>query len=453
MNDLLHKISLALGRHEDVLSRRGSVISALSGGSDSVALLLALHELGYHTVAAHFNFHLRGEESMRDEHFVRCLCGSLGVELFVREADTSAYAAARGWSVEMAARELRYDFFAELSEKLGGAAVAVAHHQGDNAETLLLNLVRGTGLRGIRGMAEQSVMKRAGGELCILRPMLKCSREEIHQWLGERCQQYVTDSSNLVSRIKRNRIRLCVIPELRKINPALGDTLERDMHKFSEAYKVYEHAMAGYLSRIGRNTFGDEILCRDDFSDCASMECLIHEWLSPKGFAEQQTSEIAEYQGSETREYEIGGYLLLAAAGRCALLRKASLPHSGQMELPREGEAIFPPFRFSVTRLRKMPDISELRDPSCAYLDSAAIDGKIIVRPARWGDRFVPFGMHGSKLVSDFMCDAKVFPEERARQLVVCDDSKILWAVGRRTDNRLRISPQTREIVKIQVKV
>ena len=213
---MIYKVEKYIAKH-NLLTKEKSVLVALSGGADSVALLVALLKLEYRIEAVHCNFHLRGEESNRDETFVRELCQRRGVKLHVIEFDTTQYAKEKGISIEMAARELRYDAFEKLRKETGAGAIAVAHHMDDSAETILLNLVRGTGIKGLHGIQPKNGY--------IVRPLLCVGREEIIDYLKWRNEQFVTDSTNLTSDYTRNKIRLEIIPKLAEINPSIKENL------------------------------------------------------------------------------------------------------------------------------------------------------------------------------------------------------------------------------------
>ena len=210
---------------------------ALSGGADSVCLLLALKELGYTVHALHCNFELRGTESDADEAFCRRLCRQNDTPITVKHFRTKAYAQRRGISIEMAARELRYKWFDEQVKLLGATALCVGHHRDDQAETILLNLVRGTGIRGLCGMQMRN-------ERGIVRPMLNVSRSDIEQWLKERGQEWVTDSTNLdPEAAKRNTLRLEVVPALQRINSSATSNISQTALRMSEALKLYDYAV------------------------------------------------------------------------------------------------------------------------------------------------------------------------------------------------------------------
>lgn len=207
-------------------------IVALSGGADSVCLLLKSIENGDVVEALHCNFHLRGDESDRDENFCRNLCEKNNVPLHVKHFDTNAYAKEHKVSIEMAARELRYAWFEEMREKLGAEEILVAHHQDDNIETMLMNLMRGTGITGLTGM------KRRNGY--IVRPLLDMTRQEILDYLAVRKQDYVTDSTNLETEAIRNKIRLQLLPLMEEIYPSVRKNLAKTMRYLQEAATIVE---------------------------------------------------------------------------------------------------------------------------------------------------------------------------------------------------------------------
>ena len=228
---------------ENQLLQPGSTyLLALSGGCDSVALLRIMIELNYHVAAVHCNFQLRNAESKRDEMFCEELCRSLKVPFHRVYFDTKAYASLHHVSIEMAARELRYDYFEKLRKDISADDILVAHHQDDNIETALLNLIRGTGIQGLLGM------KPKNGH--IIRPLLSVSRKEIEQYLSSIHQVYVTDSSNLVADVMRNKIRLEVIPLLKTLNPSVSDNISATIKHLNEASNVLNSALEDGKKRV-----------------------------------------------------------------------------------------------------------------------------------------------------------------------------------------------------------
>ena len=293
-------------RRKGLLSRDGLHIVALSGGADSVALLLILHRLGYRIEAAHCNFHLRGEESERDEAFVKSLCKEMNIPLHLIHFDTKEYASLHQVSIEMAARELRYRYFDQLRQDIGAETVCVAHHQDDAVETLLMNLLRGSGIHGLTG-----IRPRNGH---IVRPLLCLSRGEVESFLEETGQKYVNDSSNFVDNVVRNKIRLNVIPLLKRINPSASENIYKTACYLSEAEKLIDEAVCGQKAKLICKDLEEktETVGIDELLELPVPSFFLHEWLAPYGFNSTQTIEIlSKLDRRSGREFLAGDYLLL----------------------------------------------------------------------------------------------------------------------------------------------
>ena len=393
------------------------VLVALSGGADSTALLLIMKELGYEVKAMHCNFHLRGEESNRDQAFVERFCKQNDVPLSVRHFDTEQYAKEQGISIEMAARDLRYDWFREELKALKASCIAVAHHRDDQAETILLNLLRGTGLRGLTGMQPKHDS--------IIRPLLCLSREEILEYLESKGQDYVTDSTNSERIAQRNRLRLDVIPLLRDINPAAVEHL-------CLASEIVQHSLPYYIKGI-ESAFEEFGITETSFPLVAlSSQTLLHEWLAGKGFNAAQEEEML---GSSTSQV-------------------GKVWHSNTYKVLRDREVlIVAPLKESSLPELKQEIVSEMQEqgPNVAYFDADSITKPVEVRPICEGDAFVPFGMTGRKLVSDFLTDRKLNRFEKAETFVATQGDDIIWLIGYRSDNRYRVTDATRRILKLSV--
>ena len=424
----------------DLLKHDELNLVALSGGADSVCLLLCLKELGYRIEAVHCNFHLRGDESNRDEQFAIGLCKKNNIALHLTHFDTKTYASLHQVSIEMAARQLRYHYFEQLRRDIGAQNVCVAHHLDDSVETVLLNLVRGTGIEGLTGI------KRRNGH--IVRPLLCVRRREIEQWLKERHQDYVTDSTNLVADVQRNQLRLDIIPRLEQMNPGTINNMVRTAGWMTEVNFVYRDAIRQALARIVKN---DAIDLADLFIQ-PSTECVLFEWLTPYGFTPATIAAIFAKLMEQGSELE-NGLLWLSPTHQLVtheqLLIVAPRPEERPtLLLPEPGNYHYDSLSsFSV----KILDANMIScDSDIATLDADKIVFPITIRPVQQGDRFHPFGMKGSKLVSDYLTDIKLSPIDKQRQLVMTDgDGQIIWLVGRRTDNRFRITPDTKHTLLI----
>lgn len=411
-------------------------IVALSGGADSVALLRVLLQLGYRVEAAHCNFNLRGEESQRDEDFVVRLCQQHDVPLHRVHFDTRTYADLHHMGIETAARELRYQYFEQLRTDLGAEDICVAHHQDDSVETVLMNLIRGTGLRGLTGI------KPRNGH--IIRPLLCVSRAEIEAWLKDEQQTYVTDSTNLVADVVRNRIRLNVIPELLRCNPSAISNILTTAHRLSDAQKVYDAAIAEYMG--DKQQFSPPLEGMGE----ALTESVLFEWLSPAGFSPATIEAIA----NKLPQAEAGCQWLSpthqVAVHDGHLILSERLPERPTLRIPEPGTYVFEDERL---RLVVSDGQTISRDPTTATLDAQKVVFPLTLRPVQTGDRFQPYGMKGqSKLVSDYLTDRKLPPAEKQRQLVLTDrEGRIVWLVGQRTDHRFRIDNDTRKTITINL--
>ena len=469
----------------------GKYIVALSGGADSVSLLFVLkhleHELGIGVEAAHCNFHLRGAESVRDEEFCKQLCERLSVPLHLIHFDTQAYADLHRVSIEMAARDLRYGYFENLRRDIEAQDICVAHHRDDSVETVLLNLVRGTGLRGLRG-----IQPRNGN---IIRPLLSLSREDIVQYLDALGESYVTDSTNLHNDVKRNKIRLDVMPLLRELNPSVSQSIFESSLRVGEALKVFDEAMKQSIADVTtpprgctcpkctnqpvRKCTNQPLLVQqsllhqqrctlqanhpltisiDRLKQQPSPEYTLHEILSPRGFTSAQIEQI--YGSLDTCS---AGKIIASDSHELAFDRGSLLvqPRTNvadaarSMRIPETGTYVFSDsLKIKVAAEDCGDDYVPSRAADCVCLDASDIKFPLTLRHIEQGDRFVPFGMNGMKLVSDYLTDRKKTVFEKRAQLVVTDaQQRIVWLVGERTDNRFRITPHTQQALRLTITV
>lgn len=426
---MLSKVKDYIKKHK-LLSLSDLYIVALSGGADSVALLLLLDEMGYKVHALHCNFHLRGEESDRDERFCEDLCLKKNIPFHRIHFDTLMYAETHKMSVEMAARELRYRYFEQLRKDIGAEAICVAHHQDDTVETVLLNLVRGTGLRGLTG-----IQPRNGA---ILRPLLCVTRTEIEAYLATKQQDYVTDSTNLETDFVRNKIRLQVVPLLRQLNPAVSENIVRTAEHLTEAQKVLDTVVDTYK---GSNQLD---LCA--LQQVGSAEYIVFEWLKQYGFNGSQVQQVISAETGSIFSSPTGYEVL---KDRDRLLVEPTIMAFTPIRIPEEGTYVLPDDRRLNVR-RSNPFVS--KDSHEATLDARQVRFPLTVRRVEEGDWMIPYGMTGRKLLSDLMTDLKMSLFDRRRQLVVVDaQGAVVWAIGLRTDHRCRVTDATQEVIAIKI--
>ena len=439
---MLKKIAHFIEQHK-LLSKDKKYIVALSGGADSVCLLLVLQRLGYDVEAAHCNFKLRGEEADRDEQFCVELCKKHDIKIHLVHFDTNFYAISHKISIEMAARELRYSYFENLRRDIGADAVCVAHHQNDCAETVILNLVRGTGIQGLAGIQP----KRDN----IVRPLLCVSRDEIESFLAREGQDFITDSTNLDDLYVRNKIRLNIIPMMEKINPAAVQNIVKTAIRLSEANKVFCHSIEEASLRVSDSTAEGLIIDIEKLRKEVSTEYTLFNILKNYGFNPDQIEAIDSNLEAPTGTiYFSESHQLLFNRGKIIVTERLNsaislkIPETGKYVFGDKGEAL----KVESKTIDSTFTIS--KDKNIATLDARNIRFPLTFRNARNGDRFVPFGMKGSKLVSDYLTDRHRSLNEKRSQMVVEDaDGRIIWLAGERTDNRFRVDASTTEVLII----
>lgn len=409
-----------------LFGKQDKLVVALSGGADSVALLRALLSLGYDCMAAHCNFHLRADESDRDEAFVRKLCDILSVPLEVVHFQTSDYAKEKGLSIEMAARELRYEWFEDIRQKHGASYIAVAHHKDDNVETFLLNLSRGTGINGLKG-----IMPKNGW---IVRPLLEVGRDDILKYLKNIGQDYVTDSTNLEDIYTRNKIRLDIIPLFKQINPSFCDSVCETAIRLSDVAAIYRQAIHSAMERVmvSSDALSIEKLLRE-----VSPQAILFEWLSPLGFNSTQIKDIMRSLKSISGKiFYSNNWTLLRDRDRLLLKNKTVDNEEYKLNVRS----------FSLESGFEVPKINYI-----AYIDADKLCGELKLRKWKSGDRFVPFGMKGFKKIRDYLRDRKLSLFEKENVMVVTSGEEIVWVVNERTDNRFRIDSNTKTVVELKV--
>lgn len=459
---MLNKVKTYIDTHK-LLRSDGRYIVGLSGGADSVALLLILKELGYCVEAAHCNFHLRGKESQRDEEYCINLCREQDVKLHLTHFQTTEYAELNKVSIEMAARTLRYNYFETLRQDIGADAVCVAHHRDDSVETVLLNLVRGTGLRGLMGIRPRNKH--------IIRPLLACSKADIEAYLAAKEQAFVTDSSNLVADVKRNKLRLEVVPTLKEINPSFDETIMKMSESIGEAQKIINASLKSAFSSIVSVENGDADILYSQLQDgtlkqtlpnlridiaalqsYVSPEYFLFYLLIPYGFTSPQVRNIASSLSSETgKEYITDSYTLLFDR-KMILVSQREKTAPKPLELPQTGKYIYSE-QCSIEVKEEVVG-SSFTIPTASneiVVDKAKVHFPIVLRRTATADRFRPFGMRGSKLVSDYLTNLKVDAVSKRKQLVLVDgNGEIMWLVGRRSSETYRISSSTTTALRIR---
>ena len=423
----------------------GHVLLAVSGGIDSMTMAdLFLHSaLRLPLAVAHFNFHLRGTESDGDEALVHDWCLAQGVPFFRQEADTKAYASARALSIEMAARALRYDWFAALCREQGFTHLAVAHNLDDNAETLLLHLLRGTGMRGMSGIREDMPLPGAEG-VRIIRPLLGFSRREIEAYAVRAGVPFRVDSTNADVSFARNRIRNRVFPELAAINPSFLQTFRREMRQFSQMEALLDGVFSAGRDTLCREQDGVLVIDIPLLRQQEQTGWWLYRLLEGYGFNADQLEQI------ERSLDGLSGKTFISATHRLVKDRRELRVYPLTLT-PDDLTARLDVRTFTVT-----PGFNPKQKPEdVLFVDADLVCLPLSARAPRPGDRFRPFGMHaGSRLLSDFFTDLKLDVAQKEREIVVTaqnenGDEIIVAILGRRIDDRFKITAATRTVAAI----
>ncbi len=416
------------------------VLVALSGGADSVALLDVLVALGYECIVVHCNFHLRGEESDRDCAHAVALAESLGAEIHVKDFDVPAYEAQYGVSTEMACRELRYAWFEQLRVEVGADVIAVAHHRDDNIETFFLNLLRGTGIAGLTGMAYRNGR--------IVRPMLDCRRVEIEQYLRERHLGYVTDSTNLQNDFKRNRLRNVILPLLNEQFPGGSDAIAMTIANLRCNEEIYRsHVYVIEKKYRKENIIEVARLVADE----VGAETLLFELLRPCGFNATHVHDIVASIKQSGKRFYTGDCVALLDRGRLILSEMLQENNREEFIINLSGN-IKSPINLDVSIIENDGNLSLKADTNKVFFDAEILSEDAVFKLRHWqsGDRLAPFGMKGTKKLSDIFSDAKLSLEDKSKVWILTRNAEILWVVGMRASRHYAVRATTKRVLQIE---
>ena len=454
---MLNKIKRFIAS-EHLLRVDALYLVALSGGADSVALLLCLKELGYRVEAVHCNFQLRGEESMRDERFCEELCQHENIPLHKVHFDTQSYADLHKVSIEMAARELRYRYFFQLKEALKAEGICVGHHKEDSVETVLINLVRGTGLSGLMGIRPR--------KNDIIRPLLCVTRQEIEDYLRRHASTFVTDSTNLVDDVVRNKIRLNVLPQLAEINPSVTEAILTTANHLSDVEAIVQESLKEALGKAvyffsSESSVSQSSMSKHPFQlDLTTVRAfpspayLLFYILKPLGFSSSQITEMVAHLDGQTGQlwYSSTHELTHDRGFFMVLPREGGEPRT--LVIPETGRYVYDKqlsLRLTERTLAPSSTVSFSKNPSIVDLDASSIRFPLTLQRVAEGDRFTPLGMRGSQLVSDFLTNLKRNRFEKRNQLVLLDATgTILWVLGLRINDHFKLTPQSTSCLRIE---
>ena len=480
---MYHEFSNILGRM-GLWRESGTVLLAVSGGIDSMCMADLFRRTGLPFAVAHCNFHLRGGDSDADEALVRTWAESAGAEYRKADFDTETFAAEHDVSIEMAARELRYRWFVELCRTCGYTALCVAHNANDNAETLFLNIVRGTGIKGLSGMSADTAAPYSddgGRKVRLLRPLLSFTRKQIEGYVRSHSISYREDRTNAGTDYRRNKIRHLVFPVLEQMNPSFVKTVSDEMRYFAQAEAVADSCYRAVIGPAVEVRENDTVLSLGRLMALEHWEYVLYRFMDGFGFNRGAVNALSGLLKSERtvsgKRFESPDFILLATNDSLIVRkrglsgRKDGVPVPGNTAGPDTGTGndIFTVVRgegvyhcngasFSVT-LKPVSAFGSLKQPSGTLLFDAAVLGfPFVCRVWRSGDWFVPFGMRGRKKVSDFFTDLKYDVFRKAGALMIVDISDpardehhIAAVLGERIDDRYKVTSRTASVIVIEV--
>lgn len=438
-HQLEEKISKNIAQY-NLLNKEDYVVVALSGGADSVALLAILSALRYRCVVAHCNFHLRGDESNRDEQHAMRIANELGCRCDVVHFDVKTYEDEHKVSTEMACRELRYEWFEQLRQKYNAQAIAVAHHRDDDIETMFLNLLRGSGIAGV------AAMRWINGY--IVRPMLNVSRDEIERYLNDKSLNYVVDSTNAECEFKRNKLRNEVLPVLQKAFPGAGDMLMKSLHHLKENRTIYQSAIG---EAIEEYTHDNVINLSGILDEYHSPSTLLFEILSPYGFNANQVGWMIDAQNESGKLFYSSQWVAVVNRGDIELLPIEKYDNSSEEYVVDLSADVSSPIALQVEAISP-EEFHPQKDENVIYLDAKVLEGdpRIVLRHWREGDRLAPFGMNGTKKLSDIFSDAKLSLIEKSKVWILDRNGEVLWVVGMRASRLFKVNEKTVHILCVK---
>jgi tRNA(Ile)-lysidine synthase len=436
------KVQTYIQDHQ-LLTQKGRIIVGVSGGTDSVVMLHVLMSLGYDCVIAHCNFHLRMAESDRDELFVRDLAKELKVPYYSVDFETTKYAEEHKISIEMAARDLRYAWFYELLYNHDAQAIAVAHHADDSIETMLMNLVRGTGLKGLTGIQPRNHK--------VVRPLLCCNRLELETYLVRFDLDHIEDSTNASVDYQRNKFRNEVLPLLAEINPSVRQTLYDSLERFEGIWAIYQQSIDAMKQLIVRNGPGLVKMDIDAIKIQEHIPTLMYELLHPYGFGPAVIEQVTGQLDGESGKVFFSETYRLIKDRKYLLISKIDDNPAQDFMITEDETVIEFPFLLKINKQPVTPDFEVSKEITRIHVDASRLTYPLVLRRWKEGDAFFPFGMKQRKKVSDFFIDNKLSLFEKEHSWILVSNNEIVWIVGQRLDNRFCVTNETKEVIEFRI--
>jgi tRNA(Ile)-lysidine synthase len=427
-------------RANRLFTKTDKLLLAVSGGVDSVVLCELSRRAGFDFAIAHCNFKLRGADSDRDEQFVRDLAAKYQVDFFHTSFDTAVLAKQQKKSVETVARDLRYAWFEETRAGNGFACIVTAHHAGDNVETMLMNFFRGTGIKGLRGIQPKNGR--------VVRPLLFARRIELEAFLEANELSFVSDHTNFEDDYTRNFFRNQVIPLVQKAFPQTEDNLLRNIERFAGAELLYKEAIAGYKKKLLEQKGTEVHIPVLKLQQMPALNTLVYEITSEYGFTAHQTDEVMALLPAETGKYVASATHRIIKNRKWLIIAPVETENAQTILVEQEsGSIVYPGGTLVFEKIGELAGIEP--DSNIAQLDAALIQFPLLLRKWKTGDYFYPLGMTKKKKLNRFLGDLKLSLTQKENTWVLEMDKKIIWVVGRRIDERFKVTNKTQKICLI----
>lgn len=430
--------------HEQGLfERKDKLLLGVSGGVDSVVLARIVDQLGNEFALAHCNFNLRGKDSDDDEKFVISLADELGVKCYLSSFQTENYAIENGISIEMAARDLRYDWFEKIRIENAFDHIVVGHHLDDVLETFILNLSRGTGIRGLSG-----IQPKAGN---IVRPLLFASREQIEQYALNNDYSWREDASNSDVTIKRNKVRHEIIPILTALNPGFKSNLERTIDYLNDTKTIFLNTIDEVRERLVMTEHEWVKINRHELKELQPLKTYLFELLRPYSFNSEVVDDISRSldSGSGTCFYSSTHRLVIDRDE--LIITQENQEDAALYYIEKTDKFITKPINLKITVDRYSESFTIPNSSDIAVMDFDKLRFPLVLRHWKQGEYFKPLGMNGFKKLSDFFIDEKLSIPEKEQTWILSSENKVAWIVGRRLDDRFKLDPETKLVLRVEL--
>ncbi|MFI5124341.1 MAG: tRNA lysidine(34) synthetase TilS [Chitinophagales bacterium] len=435
-------------KQQQLFSNGDRLLLAVSGGLDSVALTACCYHSGLDFGIAHVNFQLRGEESERDEAFVKALAAKYEKPLLVRKMNTQEYASQQGVSIQVAARDLRYRWFEEVlaNDPRHYRFILTAHHLDDNIETMLMHFFRGTGIAGLRGMQAKQ------GKL--VRPLLGFPKSLLKSFAEDQQLSWVEDSSNESDKYTRNYFRNQLIPEVEAVFPETRHNLEANIRRFTEVEILYLQSVQQHKKRLMKAA-GEEVhIPILLLKKTLPLRTILFEIIQGYGFSAAQVEECLKLMDSANGKYISSNSHRIIKNRAWLIIAPLQDKDAARFIIEKEDQLVLlPDGEFILKTLPTIGQTETEKKPGTAFLDADKIVFPLILRKWKAGDYFYPLGMTKKKKIARFLTDAKLSKTAKEKIRVLEMDQRIIWVVGHRIDNRFCITPGTKRILKIEMRM